>query len=189
MTKNTLGVKRACPSCSARFYDLGKNPATCPKCHTSFDVTAPVKPRRRARAALTEAEMNDPLVKAKARQEQKQKPKAPIREIEGVDLEEFEDIETLDTDEEIEEMEEMDDIESIKELEEIEEAGTEEEMDDDITLEDEDVGDEVLIDDLDEDEEDADGDEDEDEEEDEEDEKPKRSSKTPAKPAKKKGKR
>lgn len=31
-----LGVKRSCPSCATRFYDLNKNPAVCPKCATAF---------------------------------------------------------------------------------------------------------------------------------------------------------
>ncbi len=31
-----LGTKRTCPNCAARFYDLLKDPITCPKCGTSF---------------------------------------------------------------------------------------------------------------------------------------------------------
>lgn len=30
--KVDLGVKLTCESCGCRFYDLGKQPATCPKC-------------------------------------------------------------------------------------------------------------------------------------------------------------
>jgi uncharacterized protein (TIGR02300 family) len=26
------GVKRICPSCAAKFYDLNKQPVVCPKC-------------------------------------------------------------------------------------------------------------------------------------------------------------
>jgi uncharacterized protein (TIGR02300 family) len=41
MAKAELGTKRACPECGARFYDLHRNPATCPKCDHSFDpITA-----------------------------------------------------------------------------------------------------------------------------------------------------
>ncbi len=36
MVKAELGTKRTCPSCSARFYDLLKNPIICPKCGVSF---------------------------------------------------------------------------------------------------------------------------------------------------------
>ena len=36
MVSTELGTKRTCPSCAARFYDLMKNPAVCPKCATVF---------------------------------------------------------------------------------------------------------------------------------------------------------
>ncbi|MGB0671459.1 MAG: TIGR02300 family protein, partial [Rhodospirillales bacterium] len=32
MAKPEWGTKRACQSCGARFYDLGRNPIVCPKC-------------------------------------------------------------------------------------------------------------------------------------------------------------
>ena len=34
MAKPELGEKRTCVSCGARFFDLGKVPAVCPKCGT-----------------------------------------------------------------------------------------------------------------------------------------------------------
>ena len=37
LANTTLGEKRACPECGAKFYDLGKRPAVCPKCKTMFD--------------------------------------------------------------------------------------------------------------------------------------------------------
>jgi uncharacterized protein (TIGR02300 family) len=37
LAKAELGEKQLCPSCGAKFYDLGRRPATCPKCATSFD--------------------------------------------------------------------------------------------------------------------------------------------------------
>lgn len=36
MVNAELGTKRTCPNCAARFYDLLKEPITCPKCGTSF---------------------------------------------------------------------------------------------------------------------------------------------------------
>jgi hypothetical protein len=42
MAKPIWGTKRDCPSCSARFYDLGNHPAHCPKCDTEFDPSAKV---------------------------------------------------------------------------------------------------------------------------------------------------
>ena len=51
--KASLGAKRICAKCAARFYDLGKNPAACPKCGSMHDSTAPVKARRsKSKAAL-----------------------------------------------------------------------------------------------------------------------------------------
>ena len=35
--KAELGEKRVCPECEAKFYDLTRNPATCPMCQHSFD--------------------------------------------------------------------------------------------------------------------------------------------------------
>ena len=46
MSKPEWGVKRICPSCNARFYDLKRNPIICPKCETTFDPEAHVKKRR-----------------------------------------------------------------------------------------------------------------------------------------------
>jgi uncharacterized protein (TIGR02300 family) len=34
MVKPELGTKRVCVSCGARFYDLNRQPAVCPKCAT-----------------------------------------------------------------------------------------------------------------------------------------------------------
>lgn len=37
------GLKRTCQSCEARFYDLTRSPAICPKCGTEFiEVVRPV---------------------------------------------------------------------------------------------------------------------------------------------------
>lgn len=52
MAKPELGTKRVCVSCSARFYDLTKVPAVCPKCGTEQPLDQPRA--RRAVAALPE---------------------------------------------------------------------------------------------------------------------------------------
>ncbi len=41
MVKPELGVKRVCVACGARFYDLMKVPAVCPKCGTEQPAEAP----------------------------------------------------------------------------------------------------------------------------------------------------
>ena len=33
-----LGVKRQCPACAARFYDMGKRPVVCPRCKVELDL-------------------------------------------------------------------------------------------------------------------------------------------------------
>jgi uncharacterized protein (TIGR02300 family) len=38
MPKEEWGVKRVCPNCSTRFYDLQRDPMTCPGCGHSFDL-------------------------------------------------------------------------------------------------------------------------------------------------------
>jgi uncharacterized protein (TIGR02300 family) len=48
MPKEEWGVKRVCPSCSTRFYDLQKNPLTCPNCGASFTVESLTETRPKA---------------------------------------------------------------------------------------------------------------------------------------------
>lgn len=50
MPKTDLGKKLTCPDCGARFYDLGKSPATCPKCEHTFDAQPVLKPKRQPAA-------------------------------------------------------------------------------------------------------------------------------------------
>jgi uncharacterized protein (TIGR02300 family) len=38
MPKAEWGVKRTCPNCEARFYDLQREPITCPECGAAFAV-------------------------------------------------------------------------------------------------------------------------------------------------------
>ncbi|EKE09648.1 MAG: hypothetical protein ACD_16C00130G0053 [uncultured bacterium] len=53
MSKLEWGVKRTCPGCNVRFYDMNKQPITCPKCSNVFDPDAFVK-KRRGRPPATE---------------------------------------------------------------------------------------------------------------------------------------
>jgi uncharacterized protein (TIGR02300 family) len=54
VAKTELGTKRQCQSCGARFYDLQRDPITCPKCSTVF-VVEQVTRTRRPRADATVA--------------------------------------------------------------------------------------------------------------------------------------
>jgi uncharacterized protein (TIGR02300 family) len=61
-----LGAKQICPACAAKFYDLGRRPAVCPKCATQFDPEEALRNRRvRARStpADYEAEEEAPVAK------------------------------------------------------------------------------------------------------------------------------
>lgn len=51
MARAAWGTKRTCPSCSARFYDLGRAPVVCPKCGGTFEPEAFTKSRRSRAAA------------------------------------------------------------------------------------------------------------------------------------------
>jgi uncharacterized protein (TIGR02300 family) len=55
VAKPELGTKRLCGHCSAKFYDLNKDPIVCPKCHTVM-----------ALAALTSRSRAEPVSAARA---------------------------------------------------------------------------------------------------------------------------
>ena len=46
MAKPEWGIKRICPSCGARYYDMRKDPPVCPTCNVEFDPEALLKSRR-----------------------------------------------------------------------------------------------------------------------------------------------
>ena len=48
-----LGKKLVCPSCAVKFYDLGKDPAECPKCGAIFSAE-PILPSKEDRPPATE---------------------------------------------------------------------------------------------------------------------------------------
>jgi len=58
-----LGAKQICPTCSSKFYDLNRRPATCPKCGAEFDPEEALRNRRvRARAVLPEDDAEEKVV-------------------------------------------------------------------------------------------------------------------------------
>ena len=65
MANPELGAKQICPSCSTKFYDLGRRPAHCPKCQTEFDPEEALRNRRvRARVAVPEDDAEEEKPKA-----------------------------------------------------------------------------------------------------------------------------
>ena len=84
-----LGAKQICPNCQAKFYDLTRRPAVCPKCGTEQPAEQPRL--RRAPAA--------PIP------DEKLKKRAASPEAETEDLE----VEDVEGDEAIEDAEELED--------------------------------------------------------------------------------
>ena len=128
MAKPELGTKRLCGSCAAKFYDLNKDPIVCPKCGTTFVVSAPVSRRADAAAAAASAAAAAAAARAPAKEAEGEIPE--VQDAEFVSLEEA-DAETqgkkgdvaLETDDDLE-------IEETEEAPFIEET---EEGDDDVT--------------------------------------------------------
>ena len=59
MVKPELGNKRVCVACGAKFYDLGRTPAVCPKCDTEQPAEQP-RVRRIAPVAPVEVARGKP---------------------------------------------------------------------------------------------------------------------------------
>ncbi|MFZ1661306.1 MAG: TIGR02300 family protein [Paracoccaceae bacterium] len=62
MPKDEWGVKRLCPHCASRFYDLRRDPMTCPECGHSFSTESLVATRGRTliaeKVAVKEADLD-----------------------------------------------------------------------------------------------------------------------------------
>jgi len=55
VAKAEWGVKRICPNCGTRYYDMKKQPPVCPTCQTVFDPETLVRSRRGRAAAEKKA--------------------------------------------------------------------------------------------------------------------------------------
>ncbi|MGB7260952.1 MAG: TIGR02300 family protein [Albidovulum sp.] len=51
MPKDEWGVKRLCPHCASRFYDLRNDPMTCPECSQTFTAESLIVGRGRSMVA------------------------------------------------------------------------------------------------------------------------------------------
>lgn len=60
MTNLEWGTKRACQSCTARFYDMRHSPIICPKCGETFEIQTPGR-RSRSRSAIVDDVIAKPL--------------------------------------------------------------------------------------------------------------------------------
>lgn len=59
MAKPELGTKRLCPSCGAKYYDLNRDPITCPKCGTIFEIVMVSRSAKAAKAAAVAEEEDE----------------------------------------------------------------------------------------------------------------------------------
>ena len=82
-----LGRKYTCYSCHTKFYDLGRNPATCPKCSKSFDPDMEFKVSKRGRGRTAD----DPFA-AIGNEKPAPKPRKAARDEDEYDLEAFGDV-------------------------------------------------------------------------------------------------
>lgn len=60
VVKLEWGTKRACQSCTARFYDMRHSPIVCPKCGETFEIQMPGR-RSRGRAAIVDDAIVKPI--------------------------------------------------------------------------------------------------------------------------------
>jgi uncharacterized protein (TIGR02300 family) len=128
VAKPELGTKRLCGSCAAKFYDLNKDPIVCPKCGTTFVVTAPVSRRADAAAAATAAAAAAAAARAPAKEAEGEIPE--VQDAEFVSLEEADaEAQGKKTDVAVE----ADDDIEIEETEEAPFIEEQEEGDDDVT--------------------------------------------------------
>ena len=56
VAKAEWGAKHTCLSCGAKFYEMGRNPITCPACDAPFTVEAPGRARRSRKAEVVVVE-------------------------------------------------------------------------------------------------------------------------------------
>ncbi|KZL19379.1 hypothetical protein PsAD2_02135 [Pseudovibrio axinellae] len=62
MARPELGTKRLCAACGAKYYDLNRNPITCPKCGDMLDLGMAAKTAKAVKAVQKE-EAKEALVK------------------------------------------------------------------------------------------------------------------------------
>ena len=85
MADPQLGTKQICPNCQAKFYDLGKRPAHCPKCASEFDPDEAVRNRRtRARTIIPESDEVEDQVVAKETDDDEEEEEAVTPELDEV---------------------------------------------------------------------------------------------------------
>ncbi|SNY91723.1 TIGR02300 family protein [Cohaesibacter sp. ES.047] len=88
MARPELGTKRVCGECGAKYYDLNRNPITCPKCGTIFELSKSAKIEAEEVAAEEEV-----VVEADAKAEEAE---AEVISLEDADAEQASEIDVPD---------------------------------------------------------------------------------------------
>ena len=94
MAKPELGTKRVCVSCGARFYDLTRQPAVCPKCGTEQPAEQPRL--RRPAGNLLEEKRRPKVLPVPGIEEGEIEVETPEEEVEEDVLEDASDLEDGD---------------------------------------------------------------------------------------------
>jgi uncharacterized protein (TIGR02300 family) len=121
-TADPRGLKRICPSCGTRYYDMNKRPVQCPNCKTEFTGASKSKPKRvRGSAANDEAEAKR-APEAETEEVERSDDTVSLEEVaEGEEDAEAEAVEgdddQVDMDDEIEDIDDIDDDEEEIEVE------------------------------------------------------------------------
>ncbi len=103
MVKPEWGMKRICPSCGARYYDLHREPVMCPKCGAAYDPETLTKTRR-AKAIAAPEEPIEPMadeeidtdIAAEATEAEEEAEEIPIEGAEAAEAEEEEEEEVIE---------------------------------------------------------------------------------------------
>jgi uncharacterized protein (TIGR02300 family) len=64
VAKAEWGMKRLCPSCGTRYYDMKKKTPVCPSCNTAYDAELVMKARRGKAAAKPAPEEAEEMIDA-----------------------------------------------------------------------------------------------------------------------------
>ena len=87
MAKPEYGMKRICPNCGSKYYDLNRSPILCPKCGANFDPVAAMKARPAA-VADEEDDLEDelPVAVEFVPLDEVEADEADVADIEAVDI-------------------------------------------------------------------------------------------------------